>query len=434
MTRDEAIRYILDKASARNLTVEILASEERELNIDTHDGRISEFKQASNGGVGLRLVEGGKVGYAWTEELEPHALEWVLDEALENALLQDEDSGFLPTGSDLGRTDLLSEGLSAPIAEKAALARNVEETLKQDPRYDKTQTVRYVEREQQKEIASTLGARGGYRVGMAGVMSSFVMREAESIKQAIGLNVSKEFHNLDPTVTAQEVLEKTGRLLGARPLATGRYRAYLEPHVVGQLLRVLIFSFSGKNLVEGRSRLADKLGETIASSQLTLLDEPNHAQGTNQPFDSEGTPTRQTVLIEGGVMRSFLHNSWTARQSGQENTGHASRSYKGTLGVAPTNLVIAPGSGVTVDDGVVVTDLMGVHAGANPISGDVSLQAFGLRAEGGESYPVENFVISGNLFRILESITGLGAESEWDAMTNAQSPLVEIESLSFGGA
>ena len=108
MTRDEAIRYILDKASARNLTVEILASEERELNIDTHDGRISEFKQASNGGVGLRLVEGGKVGYAWTEELEPHALEWVLDEALENALLQDEDSGFLPTGSDLGRTDLLT--------------------------------------------------------------------------------------------------------------------------------------------------------------------------------------------------------------------------------------------------------------------------------------------------------------------------------------
>src|SRR5690625_4138502 len=130
MTREEAIRYMLDKARARDIAVEVLASEERELNIDTHDGRISEFKQASSGGIGVRVVQDGKVGYAWTEELEPHALEWVLNEALENALLQEDGNGFLPTGSDLGRTDLLSEGLSAGVEEKAALARDVESELK----------------------------------------------------------------------------------------------------------------------------------------------------------------------------------------------------------------------------------------------------------------------------------------------------------------
>ena len=126
-----------------------------------------------------------------------------------------------------------------------------------------------------------------------------------------------------------------------------------------------------------------------------------------------GLRARAVTLIERGVLRSFLHNSYTARKAGHENTGHASRSYRSTLGVGFSNLSLQTGEGVDLVDGVLVTDLLGLHAGANPITGDLSLQAFGIKIEGDERYPVENFVISGNLFELLKRVSAVGDESEW---------------------
>ncbi|MCX8089204.1 MAG: metallopeptidase TldD-related protein, partial [Meiothermus ruber] len=121
---------------------------------------------------------------------------------------------------------------------------------------------------------------------------------------------------------------------------------------------------------------------------------------------------------------------------GVENTGHAARNYKGVLGIAPSNLFVEPGAGVQMDSGIVVTDLMGLHAGANPISGEFSLQALGLKVEGGEvAYPVENFTVAGNFLELLNRITALGSELEWNPMMGiVGSPMVEVAELSFAGA
>ena len=437
MSREEALRYLLERAAELGIELEVLANESRELSIDSFEGDVSDLKQAIRGGVGVRAVVEGRVGYAWSEELDQNSLDWVLAEAKENALLQDEEDsdGFLPEGKELGRTDLLSEGLSAPLEQKVQQALELERELKRDERYSRTSIVRYTQRENRQSVTSSKGVAGDYRTGFAGLLASFVMRDGESVKQGFGLEADKEFHNLEPGRTAQKMLDRTGRLLGARPLATGRYRAYLEPEVVADLLGVLEFALSGKTLIEGKSRFEGKLGERVASELVTLVDDPDHPDGLgNRPFDSEGTASRRLPLIEGGILRSFLHNSYTARKSGQANTGHGARNYRGTLGISPSNLLLLPGSGVSPEDGVVVTDLMGLHAGANPISGDISLQALGLRYEGGESYPVENFVISGNLFHILEKVSAVGDEPEWTVAAGVLAPMVEIESLSFGGA
>ncbi|HEX7003054.1 MAG TPA: metallopeptidase TldD-related protein [Trueperaceae bacterium] len=437
MNREEALRYLLQRAGETGIDLEVLADESRELTIDSFDGNVSDFKQAIRGGVGVRAVVEGRVGYAWTEDLDREALDWVLEEARENALLQEESDGdgFLPEGEGSGQSDLLSEGLSAPLQEKVEQALGLERELKKDERYSRTVSARYTEREVRHSVASSKGVDGGYRDGFAGLFAAFVMRDGDSVKQGYGLDAAKEFHELDPGRTAQEFLRRTGRLLGARPLKTGRYRAYLEPPVVADLLGVLEFSLSGKTLVEGKSRFDGKLGERVASELVTLVDDPDHPEGLgSRPFDSEGMAARRLPLIEQGVLRSFLHNSYTARKSGQPNTGHAARNYRGTLGISHSNLLLLPGEGVATNDGVVVCELMGLHAGANPISGDISLQALGLRVEGGESYPVENFVISGNLFRMLEKVTAVGSEPEWSPGGSIRSPMIEIESLSFGGA
>jgi PmbA protein len=141
--------------------------------------------------------------------------------------------------------------------------------------------------------------------------------------------------------------------------------------------------------------------------------------------------------IEAGVFRTFLHNSETARALGQENTGHAYRGYRSALDVAPSNLYLKPLGNLALREGVLVTEFMGLHAGANPITLDFSLQALGLWVEEGRpQHAVENFAVSGNLLELLQGVEGLGAELAWYPMGSSAfgSPLVAVAELSFAGA
>ncbi len=438
MTFEEARDYLLQKARALGLEAEVLATHTRELTIQAHGGKVEEITQATQGGVGVRVVGEGKTGSAYTEERTPEALDWVLQEAHENALLQSETGGFLPAGGALGQHDLLGEGLSAPLEQKRQAALNLEATLRADPRVRQVQMTRYSENETQATLGSTQGVSGAFRNGYALLLTSAVMGEGSSLKQGYEFDLSKEFHALEPGRTAQQFLHRTGRLLGARPLKTGRYKAYFEPKAFAQLLGMMgWFLLSAKNVLEGKSLLAGRVGQKIASEIFTLVDDPTLPDGlASRPFDAEGTAARRTVFIEKGILRTFAHNSETARKMGVENTGHAARNYKGVLGIAPSNLFVEPGAGVQMDSGIVVTDLMGLHAGANPISGEFSLQALGLKVEGGEvAYPVENFTVAGNFLELLTRITALGSELEWNPMMGiVGSPMVEVAELSFAGA
>lgn len=435
MNVDQAKRWLLERAAARGVDLEVLATSERKLEIEAEGGRVSDLTHATQGGVGLRVVADGRTGYASTEELSEDALAWALDEAIENAALQEATGAALPAGSALGRHDLVGEGLSAGIEAKGAAVAALETAVTADPRVQSMQVARYVEEETEVAIGSTRGADGGYRNGYAGLMGVLVMRSGESVKQGWDLEFGKEFHALDPSRTAQAMLTKVGRHLGARPLATGRRRAVFEPDVVATLLSLLAYAVSGKSLAEGKSRLADRLGQRVASDLVTIVDDATRPNGlASRPFDAEGTPSRRVTVVERGVLRSFLHNTETARRTGQAPTGHAARSYASTLGVAPTNLVLEPGAGVPAGDGVVVTDLMGVHAGANPITGDVSVQAMGLEVVGGERVPVDDFAVSFNLFELLERIEAVGDDLTWfpkGAMIAA--PSVAVADLSFAG-
>lgn len=437
MTVAEAKNWLLAEAAKRGVGLEVLATSERNLKLETRGGKPSEVQVATRAGIGLRVVHDGRTGYASTEELSEAALTWALDEAIENASLQPATGAALPSGERLGRTDLLGEGLSAPVPEKLASAAEFEQALTADQRTQSIQFAQYAESEEQLEIGSSTGTDGGYRTGNVVLVAGIVMREGGSVKQGYNVHVEGDYHQLEPGRTAQETLEKVGRHLGARPLTTGRRRAVLEPEVVGELLELLAYSLSGKALVEGKSRLGGKLGTRVASELVTLIDDPTLSGAmASRPFDSEGTPSKRLTLIERGELRSFLHNSETARRTGQSNTGHAHRSYSSTLGVRHSNLLLAAGSGISAADGVLVTDLMGVHAGANPISGEVSVQAMGLETTGGETRPVDDFAISFNLFELLERITEVGDDARWVYSFGGVylTPSIAVADLSFAGA
>ncbi|PZA06614.1 MULTISPECIES: TldD/PmbA family protein [unclassified Meiothermus] len=437
MNFEEAKDYLLQKARQIGLEAEVLATETREMSLSAFEGRLEEITQATQGGLGVRVVVEGKVGYAYTEEKTPEALDWAMQEAYENALLQAGGEAFIPAGQALGQHDLLGEGLSAPLEKKQAAALAVEATLRQDARVKQVPRTAYREQEVEVVLGSTQGASGGYRTGVSVLMGSAILERGGAPKQSWNVDVSREFHALEPGKTALELIERTARLLGARPLKTGKYRAYFEPKAFAQLLGVISFLFSAKNVLEGKSLLADRVGERVASGLVTIVDDPTLPGGiASRPFDAEGTPSRPLVIIEQGVLKGFAHNSETARKMGVESTGHAQRGYKGVLGVGYSNLFLKPGSGVRLEEGVLVTEMMGLHAGANPISGDFSLQALGLKLEGGEvAYAVENFTVAGNLLTLLQSISAVGGELEWEYWGMALgAPMVEVAELSFAGA
>lgn len=438
MTFEEAKRWLLDEARRRGVDLEVVGGVQRELKINAQDGKAGETTVSTRGGLGLRVVSEGRVGYASTEDLSEGSLAWALSEAIENASLQKPAGVTLPAGRALGRHDLLDEGLSGTVAEKRDMALALEADLKRDPRVQSVQYALYAETQAETHVGSTKGVDGSYRSGGAVMVSGMVMREGGSVKQGFQVEAANDFHQLDPGRTALSSLERLGRHLGARPLKTGRRRAVFEPDVVATLLRLLVFALSGKALAEGKSALAGKLGEKVASDLVTLVDDATLPGGlASRPFDSEGTPSRRVVLIERGVLRSFLHNTETAARTGQRTTGHAHRSYGGTLGVAPTNLILEPGAGVTRGDGVLVTDLMGVHAGANPITGDVSVQAMGLETVGGETYPVDDFAVSFNLFELLRRVEEVGNDAETRPALGGggavTAPSIAVPDVSFAG-
>lgn len=438
MTVDEARRHVLDRARARGVAAEVIGQRGRELTARARDGRLEQFTQAGWDALGVRVVAEGRVGYAYSEELTPAALDWMVDEAIENGALQREADGFLPAGSPVEYQDLVGNALDAPLEAKVQTALGFEATLREDKRVKHVLFAGYTERVWDTSVASTEGADGTYRRGIAGIGGSFVMQDGTSRKQGWDMRWATDLHTLDPGRTAFEMAERTGRLLGARPLRTGRYPAYFEPKAFANLLGWFWPMWSGKAVMEGKSRLAGRLGEVVAAPIVTLIDDPTRQGGlATRPFDAEGTPARPVTLVEDGVLRAFLTNSETARALNLENTGHAARHYRGTLIVSPTNLYVCPGSGVRPEHGVVITEVMGVHAGANAITGEFSVQGLGLWFEDGEiAYPVENFAVAGDFLAVLRDITGIGATLDWELGLRMAigAPLIGVAGLSFAGA
>jgi PmbA protein len=208
-------------------------------------------------------------------------------------------------------------------------------------------------------------------------------------------------------------------MLGAKKPATERLPVILDPWAASSFLGVLAGSLSAEEVQKGRSLLADRVGEDVGSTLLSLVDDGRLPDGpASSPFDDEGVPTTRTVLVERGVLRGFLHNTETARREGTASTGNARRSsYRGVPGVSPSNLVVEAGSASPEDllaragRAVYVQDVSGVHSGANPVSGEFSVGATGLRVENGRlGEPLREMTVASTLLDMLTAVTAVGSD------------------------
>ena len=437
----QAIADRVVERAAPGEQLEAYVSRGGETEIRVYEGDVEHFVSAQSEGIGIRVVRDGRTGFAYAGTLDEAAVAEVLDEARDNVAFGtvDEWAGLAePDGVASTDQELWSDVLAAfDTDDKIDVAKRLEKlTSGRDPRV-RVDESDYADAWGESAVASTTGIRRSGRENGCYVSVSTLVDEGEGddaeTQTGFGFSVGREPGEFDLDRAATEAVERATRLLGATKPRSRSTTVVLDPFVTAQFLGVVSATVNGEAVVKGRSLFAERLGEQVASPLVTFVDDPtNPLAYTSTDVDGEGLAARRNVLIEGGVLRRFVHSSYSARRAGTTSTGNATRGgFAGTPGVGCLALQLAPGERdqaaliADVDDGLLVQSVQGLHSGVNPISGDFSTGAAGLLISGGEvGAPVREFTIASTLQRMLLDVLEVGGDLDWLPMRAAGVSLV----------
>lgn len=401
--------------------------------IKVYEAEVESLSSAQSQGVGVRVVVDGKQGFAYAATFDDEALRETLAEARDNASFGtfDEFQGLAdPDGVPVPELDLYRPAMAGfPTDRKIDMALELERAVRAaDNRISGIESAEYFDSCFEGAIVSTTGIRNA-GCETSCFLSTYAMASAGGETQTgFGFSVGREPGELDVAKTAGDAARRATRLLGATKPSSERLTVVLDPWVTAQLLGVLGFTLNGESVLKGRSLFADRLGEEVAAPIVTLVDDPTDSTAFSATdTDGEGLACRRNVLIAGGTLDRFVHNAYTARRAGTSSTGSAVRgSFKSTPGVGTQALTLLPGGRSQeelirdVGDGLLVQDVAGLHSGVNPVSGDFSTGAEGLRIRNGEiADPVREFTIASTLQRMLLDVLAIGDDLEWMPMSAA---------------
>jgi PmbA protein len=423
-----------------------------EFSVNVRLGQVETLKESGSRGLGLRVFLGKKSASASTSDLTPEGIRQLVEGALALAKVTEEDpfSGLAETGefgSYTGDLHLCGDDVySLEGAERIEWARRAEAAaMSADPRITNSDGGSFQAATGRKVLANSRGFLGSYRSTYAGVSASPMAEDADGSKQVdYWWSGARRVADLEsPESVGREAARRVLRRLGARRVATQRVPIIFAPEVAGSLLGSLFEAASGDAIWRGASFLAGRLGEQIAVPALTLIDDnimllPNGMGGFgSSPFDGEGLPSRRTVVVEKGVLQSYLLNTYSARKLGMKSTHNASRGLAGAPGIGCGNLYLEPGLLTPeqiiaeIPAGLYVTSLMGF--GVNTVTGDYSRGATGLWIENGAlTHAVEEVTIAGNLAEMLKNVTAIGSDLVFRGAI--ASPMLRIDGMTIAGA
>jgi PmbA protein len=406
--------------------VEAFVARSTATSVKAYRGEVESLTQASSAGVGVRVIIDRREGFAYAGTLDEGVVLDALAEARDNAAFAepDEHNGLAePDGVAAPELDLWREGLaSVPTDEKVALALELERaTTSRDPRVTSVRTAIFSDGRGEGAVATSTGIRAWGRASTCHLaVQALAVHDGET-QIAGGLSVGRDLGDLDVEEAAADAVLRSTRLLGATKPPTQRVTLVLEPRMTATVLGLVGGMLSGSAVIKGRSPFGERMGEAIASPLLTFVDDPTDARSLGaEEFDGEGLAHRRNELVVDGVLRGFLHNTYTGRRSGAGSNASAVRGISSTPGVGATAMAVDPGSGTHeellagVDLGVLVTSMAGLHSGVNPVSGDFSVGVEGLMVrDGALAEPIREATIASTLQRLLLDITAVGADLEW---------------------
>lgn len=419
--------------------------EDDSFSVQVRLGKVETVKSAREQRLFLRVFMGQSVASVSTSDLTHDALERLVQEActLAGSTAPDPYAG-LPhpdqIAGEIPHLDLWDpEGHTVSVEEKIDRARKAEAAaLAIDPRISNSEGAEWGDVEARVAYASSHGFAGEFRASAFSLSVAPVASQDGGMQRDSWSTAARKLWRLDPPeVVGQTAARRVLRRLGARKVHTQEVPVVFDPETAAGLIASVGSAAFGYALYRRASFLVEKLGERIGSGNLTLIDDGTIPQGLgSRPFDSEGLPTRKTTVVEGGILKSFLLDTYSARKLGRASTGNASRDGAGGIGVSATNLYLAPGPHTpeeilaSVRQGLYVTELIGF--GVNLVTGDYSRGAVGLWIENGElAFPVEEVTIAGNLLKMYADLEMVGNDMDWRRRIVA--PTLKIARMTVAG-
>ena len=425
---DEAEVYL---ESTRNLSVQVL------------NGEIETVEEAASHGVGFRVFVEGRMGFSHCNAFDNNSLEETIKRAIAFARLTTPDENNT-LHSNRGITDIAGlydpEITEVPMEKKIEMAIELEKLAMRDPRITKSSGSSYGEQESEVFIANSNGVSKSYKASGCAIGVS-VVAEKDDQKNTGGEYCSRRFFSdLKPL---EEIAAKASReaweMLDPKMVKTQRAAVIFDPDVAGSLLGGVIAAINGERVLQGASFLKDSLGESFASELLTIVDDGTRAKGlSSAPFDGEGVPTQKRVLVEKGVLKSFIYNTSSAKRAGAESTGNASRGgFTRLPGIGTHNLYVESGAHsrneiiAGTGTGLLLKGLTGY--GINPVNGNFSGGASGFWVENGEIvHPVKGLTVAGSADAILNGIDMMG--KDLDMERGFAAPTFRVNEMQIGGA
>jgi PmbA protein len=422
---------------------ETFVSTGRELSVEVRHGVLETMKQAEDRGIGVRVLRGRQVGFAFDTELGKREVEETVRRAIAASKhTHADDYQSLPRpGEPYPVLDLYDAAIDlTPVEEKVSLALRMEEAaLGFDGRVKIIESSTYQEGAGEVAIANSHGIAASYRGAVCGLFISLAAEKDGLSETGYALRFGRRYKELAPEELGREAAARAVKLLGAQAAKTGAVPVVFDPYVAVDIVGLLGPALTAEAVQRGRSLFAGKIGEAVASKGVTLIDDGTMAAGVAaSPFDGEGVPSGRTVLVKEGVLEGYLYNTYTAAKEGKTSTGNAVRtSFKTTPSVGTTNFFLEPGLQSPQDlikevaNGLYVLEVMGMHT-ANPISGDFSVGAKGIWIENGVlTRPVRGIVIAGNMIELLKRVDAVASDLRFFGTRGAAT--LRVLELTVGG-
>jgi PmbA protein len=431
---------------------EAVVREGDEFSVNVRLGQVETLKESGSRAIGLRVFVGKQSASASTSDLTADGIRQLVEGAMALAKVTEEDPFIgLPETEEFGSIadDLhlyFDDVYSLPGPERIEWARRCEAAaMAADPRITNSDGGSFDAATGRKVQANSRGFVGSYRSSYAGVSAAPLAKDENGQMQRDGWwSSARRMADLDsPEAVGAEAARRTVRRLGAKRVPTQRVPIVFAPEVARSLIGTVFEAASGDAIWRHASYLAGKLGEAIGAATISIVDDSTMLLPTgvggfgSTPFDGEGLPSRRTILVEGGVLKNYMLNTYAARKLGMKSTHNASRGLAGAPGIGCGNLYLEPGTQTPdeiigdVKAGLYVTSLMGF--GTNIVTGDYSRGAAGLWIENGQlTHAVEEITIAGHLGEMLMNVTAIGNDLVFRG--SVASPTLRIDGMTIAGA
>lgn len=418
------------------------------LTLKVFEKELDGYSLSEAEGLSFRGVYKGKMGYSYTEKVDETSIELLVKGAIENAkVIDSDDEELIYEGSkEYKEVNNYNEVLkSVKEEDKIKFVKELEsECFKLDERITSVETCVYGDGYGETVMSNTKGLFLQEKSNIAYTYVVVIAKESEHIKTGFAYKTGNDFSKFNAKEIANEAVKEALSQLGASSIKSGDYTIVLRNNASADMLESFTGIFSAENVQKDLSLLKGKLNEKIGSDKFTVIDDPFMEGGlSSKSFDGEGVACKFKKVIDKGVLKTYLHNLKTAKKDGVETTGNASKSsYKSPIDISPSNFYIDKGYKSfdeiisSIEKGILITELQGLHSGLNTISGDFSLAALGFEIESGKiKRPVEQITVAGNYFDMIKDIEEVGTDLKFGLPGDAYigSPSLKIKKLSVSG-